>query len=86
MYIPTHMYAADTHLDAEKIKNTTPTRVLPSFASFGVAGYTNPNPAPAEPSAETDADVEALTDELAMEFMGEYLTGDSWALQILSKL
>lgn len=63
-------------------KNTTPTRVLPSFASFVVAGYTNPNPAPAEPSAETDADVEALTDELAMEFMGEYLTGDSWALQM----
>ena len=22
MYIPTHMYAADTHLDAEKIKKT----------------------------------------------------------------
>lgn len=60
----------------KKYPKNTPTQVLPSF---GIAGYTNPNPAPAEPSAETDADVEALTDELAMEFMGEYLTGDSWA-------
>ena len=68
------MHAADTHLDAEKQFIQTP--VLPNF---GIAGYTNPNPAPAERPAETDADTEALTDELAMEFMGEYLTGDTWA-------
>ena len=64
------MHAADTHLDAET--KIPPTRVLPNF---GIAGYTNSNPTPA------DADVETLTDDLAMEFMGEYLTGDTWAEQ-----